>query len=233
MNSMTSPGPMANSVCVVVPHNSYPVMPGAVPQVPLYSNNQPQIHLVPGNPPGLMPTVNELPAIQILISLIHLGLGSITLMVLSESYIPVSLYRGFPFWGGIWFIISESLSVAAENQPNSSCVLNGSVDLNTFRAICSAVGVILFITDLSLIRIYSDPGYYPNQSSRSMVSVLLHQKSLLWLRPAVSQSHMHLLCAFVFQMGVVIPNVYAENPPVFPEPPNPLPRYSSVVQGSR
>uniref|UniRef100_A0A8C5YK23 Uncharacterized protein n=1 Tax=Marmota marmota marmota TaxID=9994 RepID=A0A8C5YK23_MARMA len=173
MNSTTPAGPMANSVFVVAPHNGYPVLPGAVSQVPLYPNNQPQVHLIPGNPSSFVSSVNGLVphrvlkegkvlgALQILIGLVHIGLGSIMATVLSGYYVSISFYGGFPFWGGIWFIISGSFSVAAENQPNSSCLLNSSVGLNIFSAICSAVGIILFITDISLVRTYADLNYYP------------------------------------------------------------------------
>lgn len=55
MNPTTSPGPTANSVYVVPPYNSYPVMTGTVSQVPLSPGNQTQIHLIQGNPPGAVP----------------------------------------------------------------------------------------------------------------------------------------------------------------------------------
>ncbi|XP_073868648.1 membrane-spanning 4-domains subfamily A member 8 isoform X4 [Macaca fascicularis] len=114
MNSMTSAVPVANSVLVVAPHNGYPATPGIMSQVPLYPNNQPQVHLVPGNPPGLMSNVNRQPvqktlkegktlgAIQIIIGLAHIGLGSIMGTVLVGDYLSISFYGGFPFWGGLW-----------------------------------------------------------------------------------------------------------------------------------
>ena len=42
-----------------------------------------------------------------------------------------------------------------------------------------------------------------------------------------------LLCACVFQVGVVLPNVYMANPVVVPEPVNLPPTYSNEAQGSR
>ncbi|PNJ22186.1 MS4A8 isoform 3, partial [Pongo abelii] len=153
-------------------HNGYPVTPGIMSQVPLYPNNQPQVHLVPGNPPSFVSNVNGQPvqkalkegktlgAIQIIIGLAHIGLGSIMATVLVGEYLSISFYGGFPFWGGLWFIISGSLSVAAENQPYSYCLLSGSLGLNIVSAICSAVGVILFITDLSIPHPYAYPNYY-------------------------------------------------------------------------
>ncbi|KAM9221875.1 LOW QUALITY PROTEIN: membrane-spanning 4-domains subfamily A member 8-like [Dugong dugon] len=165
MNSMASAGPMANSMFVVTPHNGYPVVPGVMSQIPLYPSNQPQVHLIPGNPPGQTPYVSEQPArrvwkegkvlgaLLILTGLIHIGFGSILATVLSGYYIAISFYGGFPFWGSICFILSGSLSVSAETQPESSCPLSGSVGMNIVSAISSAVGIMLFITDISIAAI--------------------------------------------------------------------------------
>ncbi|KAF5927379.1 hypothetical protein HPG69_018979 [Diceros bicornis minor] len=112
---------MANSAFVMTPQNGYPVIPGGMAQVPLYPSNQPQVHLIPRNPPGLEPSVSVQP----------------TQRALKEGK-------------ALGFIISGSLSVSAENYPKSSCLLNGSLGLNIVSAICSVVGIILFITDLSL-----------------------------------------------------------------------------------
>uniref|UniRef100_A0A2K5EAL9 Membrane spanning 4-domains A8 n=1 Tax=Aotus nancymaae TaxID=37293 RepID=A0A2K5EAL9_AOTNA len=82
MNSMASAVPVANSVFVVTPHNGYPVASG-VSQVPLYPNNQPQVHLVPGNP-GLVSNVNVQPVQKVLKEGKTLGLsGSLGLNIVS------------------------------------------------------------------------------------------------------------------------------------------------------
>ncbi|XP_076416122.1 membrane-spanning 4-domains subfamily A member 8 [Peromyscus maniculatus bairdii] len=245
MNPMTPPGPPVNSVYVVAPPNGYPVVPGTVTQVPLYPGNQPQIHVIPGNPPGLVTAQKVLKngkvlgAIQILIGLVHIGMGSIMITNLSGYYIPVSLYGGFPFWGGVWFIISGSLSVAAENQPNSSCLLNGSVGLNIFSAICSAVGIILLITDMSISGTYVYPNdypyyYYSSTTIGMALSGVLLIFCILELSIASVSSHFgcQVACCQSNNVDVVIPNVYTTNPVVFPEPSNPIPSYSSAVQDS-
>ncbi|KAM9658842.1 membrane-spanning 4-domains subfamily A member 8 [Trichechus inunguis] len=145
MNSMASAGPMANSMFVVTPHNGYPVVPGVMSQIPRYPSNQPQVHLIPGNPPGQTPYVSEQPArpvlkegkvlgaLQILIGLIHIGFGSILATVLSGYYIAISFYAGFPFWGSI--------------------CLSGSMGMNIVSAISSVVGIMLFITGISIAAI--------------------------------------------------------------------------------
>lgn len=79
MNSMTSAVPVANSVLVVAPHNGYPVTPGIMSQVPLYPNSQPQVHLVPGNPPSLVSNVNGQPVQKALKEGKTLGVSEISL----------------------------------------------------------------------------------------------------------------------------------------------------------
>ncbi|ELK31173.1 Membrane-spanning 4-domains subfamily A member 8B [Myotis davidii] len=154
MNSMTSAGPQANTVFMMAPHNGYPVVPGSMSQVPQYPLNQPQIHTISGNLHGLEPPVYTQPdqrsfkagkvlgAIQILIGLIHIGLGNIMGTIIPGGYTAVSFQGGYPFWGGI--------------------LLNGSLALNIISAICSMVGISLFITDLIINPLhYYYPNYYP------------------------------------------------------------------------
>nr|XP_048314543.1 membrane-spanning 4-domains subfamily A member 8 [Myodes glareolus] len=243
MNPTTSPGPTPNSVYVVPPYNSYPVMTGTVSQVPLYPGNQTQIHIIQGNPPGAVPVQKVLKdgkvlgAIQILIGLVHIGLGSIMLMNLYGYYIPVSLFGGFPFWGGIWFIISGSLSVAAEKQPNSPCLMNASVGLNIFSAISSAVGMMLFIADMCVTGTLSYPSNYPYYYESSNIGMAISGVLLIFclLEFCVASVSSHfgcqMTCCRYNNVDVVIPNVYTTNPVVIPEPP--IPSYSSVVQDSR
>ncbi|XP_033062029.1 membrane-spanning 4-domains subfamily A member 8 isoform X2 [Trachypithecus francoisi] len=209
MNSMTSAVPVANSVLVVAPHNGYPVTPGIMSQVPLYPNNQPQVHLVPGNPPGLVSNVNSQPVQKTLKEGKTLG-----------------------------FIISGSLSVTAENQPHSHCLLSGSLGLNIVSAICSAVGVILFITDLSIPQPYAYTNYYTyawGVNPGLAISGVLLVFCLLEFGIACASSHFgcQLVCCQSSNVSVVYPNVYAANPVVIPEPVTSPPSYSSEIQANK
>uniref|UniRef100_A0A8C6E7A2 Membrane spanning 4-domains A8 n=1 Tax=Moschus moschiferus TaxID=68415 RepID=A0A8C6E7A2_MOSMO len=247
MNPTTSAGPMANSVFVVTPPNGYTVLPGGMSQVPLYPNYQSQVHVIHGNPPGLWPSVSQQPteralkegkalgAIQILIGLIHLGLGSVMGTVLGGNYTAVSFYGGFPFWGGVWFIISGSLSVLAEKQSQSSCLLNSSVGFNIVSAIFSMVGISLFIVDLIITPPYAYPDYHTWGRVPGMaVSGLLLIFCLLEVCIASASAHFgcQLTCYQTNNVGVVIPNVYVTNPAVIPEPESSPPNYSEV-QGDK
>ncbi|XP_034869640.1 membrane-spanning 4-domains subfamily A member 8-like [Mirounga leonina] len=179
-------------------------------------------------------------AIQILIGLIHIGLGSIMATVLSGHYTAISLYGGFPFWGGIWFIVSGSLSVSAENQPKSSCLLNGSLGLNIVSAICSVVGIILFIMDMSLAPTYAYSLSYSHYATWGVtpgmaISGMLLIFCLLEFCVACASSRFgcQLVCCQHNYVGVVLPNICVANPGVIPEPVDLPPTYFNEVQGSR
>ncbi|XP_040111822.1 membrane-spanning 4-domains subfamily A member 8 isoform X1 [Oryx dammah] len=249
MNPTTSAGPMANSMFVVTPPNGYTVFPGGMSQVPIYPNYQSQVHVIHGNPPA-WPSVSQQPtertlkegkalgAIQILIGLIHLGLGCV-MGTLLRSYTAISFYGGFPFWGGIWFIISGSLSVLAEKHSRSSCLLNSSVGFNIVSAIFSMVGITLFIVDLIITPPYSYPVYNPHYPTWGSVpgmaiSGLLLIFCLLEVCVASASAHFgcQLTCYQTNNVGVVIPNVYVTNPAVNPEPENSPPNYSEI-QGDK
>uniref|UniRef100_A0A8C6V9K0 Membrane-spanning 4-domains subfamily A member 15 n=1 Tax=Naja naja TaxID=35670 RepID=A0A8C6V9K0_NAJNA len=57
--------------------------------------------------------------VEILIGLIHIGFGAVSLSSLDSRtiYPCLTATRGYPFWGGIFFISSGSLCVAAANRP--------------------------------------------------------------------------------------------------------------------
>ncbi|XP_045873564.1 membrane-spanning 4-domains subfamily A member 8-like isoform X3 [Meles meles] len=206
MNLMASGGPMDNSRLAVAPQNGYPVTQQGMCQVALSPSNQPQVHLLPVNPPGLNLPGSEQPvqrafkeaktlgAAQILIGLIHIGLGSVMVTVVSGGYSAISLFGGFPFWGGIWFIVSGSLSVSAENQPQSSCLSPGVA--------ISSVLLIFCLLEFCITCVSSHFGC-------------------------------QLVCSQHNYVGVVLPTVYVANPGVIPEPVNLPPTSSNQFQGSR
>uniref|UniRef100_G1QCF9 Membrane spanning 4-domains A8 n=1 Tax=Myotis lucifugus TaxID=59463 RepID=G1QCF9_MYOLU len=249
MNLMTSAGSTANSAIMMAPHHGYPVNPGSMSQVPQYPLNQPQVHQIPGNQPGLEPPVSMQPAqrslkegkvlgaIQILIGLIHIGLGSVIGMVL-WYYTAVSFYGGYPFWGGILFIISGSLSVASEQLPRSSCLLKGSMGLSIASAICSLVGIMLLITDMAINNLHSSFSSYPCsgifQVSGVTTSAVLFIFSLLEFCIACTSAHFgcKLFCYSHNNGTVVFHTIYVTNPVANPEPVNSPPSYSSEIQDS-
>ncbi|XP_036181632.1 membrane-spanning 4-domains subfamily A member 8 isoform X2 [Myotis myotis] len=223
MNLMTSEGPTANSVFVMASHNGYPMNPGSMSQVPLYPLNQPQVHQISGNQPGLEPTGRSLKeakvlgAIQILIGLIHIGLGSVIGTIVLWYYTAVSFYGGYPFWGGI--------------------LLKGSMGLSIASAICSLVGIMLLITDMAINNLHSSFSSYPCSGMVSGVttSAVLFIFSLLEFCIACTSAHFgcKLFRYSHNNRTVVFQTVYVTNPVANPEPVNSPPSYSSEIQDSK
>lgn len=75
---------------------------------------------------------------------------------------------------GCWLNLQVPALLVFPSQPDPVCLLqlSGSVGLNIFSAICSAVGIMLFITDISVSAGYVYPGHYPYQGDLGVVSVL-------------------------------------------------------------
>ncbi|XP_077177213.1 membrane-spanning 4-domains subfamily A member 8-like [Paroedura picta] len=119
-------------------------------------------------------------AVQIMVGLMHIGFGAVSIW---QVYFPVAAFGGYPFWGGLFFIISGSLSVSVENQLSKSLV-QCSVGMNITSAVMALVGVILYISELSIQYSYS----YRNPVGLGL-GVLLLLFSLLEFCITVSTAH--------------------------------------------
>ncbi|XP_031798270.1 membrane-spanning 4-domains subfamily A member 12 [Sarcophilus harrisii] len=92
-------------------------------------------------------------AIQIMIGLIHIGLGiildflSVDHSISNNHYISLSFVGGYPFWGGISYICSGSLEVLAASNPTSYLV-KSTLGMNIVSAFCIVVGIILLLIDM-------------------------------------------------------------------------------------
>ncbi|XP_015677273.1 membrane-spanning 4-domains subfamily A member 8 isoform X2 [Protobothrops mucrosquamatus] len=82
-----------------------------------------------------------------MIGLVHIGFGAVSLCLIPSYYLIVSGLGGYPFWGGIFFISSGSLCVAAVNRPNR-CLVQSSVGMNTTSAIMALIGIILYLCEI-------------------------------------------------------------------------------------
>uniref|UniRef100_G1Q409 Membrane spanning 4-domains A8 n=1 Tax=Myotis lucifugus TaxID=59463 RepID=G1Q409_MYOLU len=242
MNSMTSAGSQANTVFVMAPHNGYPVIPGRMSQVPQYPLNQPQVHTISGNLHGLEPPVPMQPdqrsfkdgkvlgAIQILIGLIHIGLGIIMGTIIPWGYTAISFYGGYPFWGGILFIISGSLSVASENLPRSPCLITSLIYFSTLSYLFSPViGNHVVIGVIHLLSFYDKQTHLTLTKPGLATSAVLFIFSLLEFCIACTSAHFgcKLLHHSHNSGPMVFQTIYTN-----PEPLNSTPSYSNVVQGS-
>ncbi|XP_070582562.1 membrane-spanning 4-domains subfamily A member 8-like isoform X2 [Erythrolamprus reginae] len=88
-------------------------------------------------------------AIQIMTGLIHIGFGAVSLSYLSPYYFNLSGFGGYPFWGGIFFISSGSVCVAAAIHPNPNLV-KSSVGMNITSAVMASTGIILYVCEMAL-----------------------------------------------------------------------------------
>ncbi|KAM9660321.1 membrane-spanning 4-domains subfamily A member 15 [Trichechus inunguis] len=87
--------------------------------------------------------------VQILIGLIHLGFGSVLLMVRGGHVGMLFIEAGVPFWGAACFIISGSLSVAAEKN-HTSCLVRSSLGTNILSAMAAFAGTVILLMDFGV-----------------------------------------------------------------------------------
>uniref|UniRef100_A0A8C3FBS6 Uncharacterized protein n=1 Tax=Chrysemys picta bellii TaxID=8478 RepID=A0A8C3FBS6_CHRPI len=188
---MAAPGSTANGVLVFMPPNSAGIIhqgqgvSGAISQTPEMVQCGPhpaeqvtQLRQMGMTERFLKAQSKTLGAIQILIGLMHIGFGGLSAAFI-QTYIPISFMGGYPFWGGLSFVISGSLSIAAENHQNTCPV--SSLGMNIISAIFSAIGIILFLTELIINANYSSSGLG--------IAVLLLLFTILEFSIAVSTSY--------------------------------------------
>ncbi|CAM5119415.1 unnamed protein product [Eretmochelys imbricata] len=123
-------------------------------------------------------------AIQILTGMMHIGFGGVS-TVFIRHYASISFIGGYPFWGGLSFVISGSLSAAAENHRNT-CLMRGSLGMNITSAIFSAIGIILLLTEL----IINASNYsYTYESAGKGITYMLLLFTILEFSIAVSSAY--------------------------------------------
>ncbi|KAF5927373.1 hypothetical protein HPG69_018973 [Diceros bicornis minor] len=100
-------------------------------------------------PPAWLSRRRSSQTVQILIGLIHLGFGSVLLMVRRGHVGMLFIEGGVPFWGGACFIISGSLSVAAEKN-HISCLVRSSLGTNILSAMAAFAGTAILLMDFGV-----------------------------------------------------------------------------------
>uniref|UniRef100_A0A2K6APP6 Membrane spanning 4-domains A12 n=1 Tax=Macaca nemestrina TaxID=9545 RepID=A0A2K6APP6_MACNE len=113
--------------------------------------------------------------IQIMVGLMHLGFG-IILCLIVVPYGRVlgfasAVISGYPFWGGLSFIISGSLSVSASKEL-SSCLVKGSLGMNIVSSIFAFIGVILLVVDTCISGVFP-PNYWALLSGQGISAMLM------------------------------------------------------------
>ncbi|XP_046711151.1 membrane-spanning 4-domains subfamily A member 8-like [Silurus meridionalis] len=132
----------------------------------MVQSHQPQIFTFLKGQPKALGTV------QIMIGMITLLFGIV--LVSDPPYAPVSVISGNVFWASIFYIITGSLSVAAESNIQN-CLVQGSLGMNVVSALMSAAGIGVLTTDLFLqYYCYSYQDCYRFEArSKSISAVLL------------------------------------------------------------
>nr|XP_006110396.1 membrane-spanning 4-domains subfamily A member 15-like [Pelodiscus sinensis] len=164
--------------------------------------NQPLGSMYPGSPgeqvaqlrkAGMMERFlkaqpKTLGAIQILTGLMLIGFGGVA-AVFIYHYASISVIGGYPFWGGLFFVISGSLSVAAEKH-HKPCLVRGSLAMNIISAIFSAIGILILIAELIVNETsYDYYGKYELWSAAKGTSVMLLLLTILEFSIAIVTSH--------------------------------------------
>uniref|UniRef100_A0A670HL98 Membrane spanning 4-domains A8 n=1 Tax=Podarcis muralis TaxID=64176 RepID=A0A670HL98_PODMU len=105
-------------------------------------------------------------AIQIMIGLIQIGFGVVSFFLVDSFYAPLANASYFPCWGGIFFIVSGSISVSTTKYRNRSLV-KCNVGMHVTSATLATIGIILYTAQLCINQpyfFYGYPGLYPERT---------------------------------------------------------------------
>lgn len=111
----------------------------------------PQAHRHSNKPNKYLKIENNvsLGAIQIMTGLVHIGLGALSIdIMIPKSSMPSVTIAGYPFWGGVIFIVSGSLSVAAANYSWNPDLVGISLGWNLASVVVAVIGIILYVFQL-------------------------------------------------------------------------------------
>ncbi|KAK6477926.1 membrane-spanning 4-domains subfamily A member 15-like isoform X1 [Huso huso] len=117
---------------------------------PLSSAGQAAPGTVASQLPGPMQTFlrgqpKTLGVVQIIIGIVSLLFGPVLMNADTAEGII-----GLPFWTGVWYIISGSLAVAAENTPRRDLV-KACLGMNIVSSVFAGVGSILYLIRVSVV----------------------------------------------------------------------------------
>ncbi|XP_028915193.1 B-lymphocyte antigen CD20 isoform X1 [Ornithorhynchus anatinus] len=154
-----------------------------------------------------MREAKPLGAVQIMNGLIHIALGGI-LMVPLGVYAPICITIWYPLWGGIMFIISGSLLVAAENSP-SNILAKAKVGMNVISLFSAITGIIILIMDVFNITIshfFKMESLYLAKTSMPYINIYSCEQS------GISQQYcLGMRAAFLGILSVMLTFTFLQN----------------------
>nr|XP_035118720.2 membrane-spanning 4-domains subfamily A member 12 [Callithrix jacchus] len=163
-----------------------------------------------------------------MIGLMHLGFGIILGLICflyehNLSFLSFAFIGGYPFWGGLSFIISGSLSILAPKEL-SPFLLRSSLGMNIVSSIFAFIGMILLLVDMCINgEFYQD--YWAVLSGKG-ISAMLMIFSLLEFFTACVTAHFAYQTITSTNMSVLAaPTVYA-NSHLTPESSSAPPRHN-------
>ncbi|KAM4701322.1 membrane-spanning 4-domains subfamily A member 4D-like isoform 2-T2 [Discoglossus pictus] len=80
--------------------------------------------------------------VQITLGILHIALG---VVLVSASYLTITIISGVPFWGTIFYVIAGSLSVGAENKQSRCLAIR-----NTCLVFLLIISLLQFCVSMSL-----------------------------------------------------------------------------------
>ncbi|XP_007497621.2 membrane-spanning 4-domains subfamily A member 4A-like [Monodelphis domestica] len=122
---------------------SFPQGPTGTP-VPFYKSKAYLQNFLKGEP-------KVLGTVQIMIALMNFALGMIIILVQPRRYLHERFFlsTGYIFWGTAFFLVSGSLSIAAENKTTNTLV-QSSLAMNTVSAVAAGLGIIFLSINLAM-----------------------------------------------------------------------------------
>ncbi|XP_045642485.1 membrane-spanning 4-domains subfamily A member 12-like [Ursus americanus] len=154
-------------------------------------------------------------AIQIMIGLMHIGFG-IILGFMNVVYGQVlgfasfALISGYPFWGGISFITTGTLSILASKKLSPS-LIKSSLGMNIVSACFAFIGVILLLVDVSINGL-PNQDYWAVLSGKGIAAMLIIFSLLEFCTNCTTAHFAKQAITKNNRPVLVIPNMYAASP---------------------
>ncbi|XP_055469698.1 membrane-spanning 4-domains subfamily A member 12-like [Psammomys obesus] len=204
--------------------------PGIFPTNQLGRENMATANPVPGTTTTNLKDAAIALGVKLITGLMHIGFG-VGLGLLSTSHYvsrafpSTAFIGGYPFWGGICFTASGSLSISAFKE-FSHCLVKSIRVINIISAMFAFVGVVLFLCDLNINGFYYQD-YWMVLSGRGIAGVLAIFSLLEFSIALVTAYFAHQTILHGHRSVLVAPTVCPANP-LMQESPSAPPIYDSI-----